>query len=79
MSDELFPIPMPSLVAVLKNRENTKGEPLTKKEVLEIRDGCECRMGTVHEMQALEEARGYPDIDPERVWQQWQELKSHNS
>ncbi|WP_303908721.1 hypothetical protein [Thiohalomonas denitrificans] len=73
--DELFPIPIPALVAVLLHKEREKGAPLSKSEVLEIRDNAECRMGTIHEVQALEESRGYTDIDPENVWEQWQEAR----
>lgn len=80
-NDTLFPIPVPALVAVLLNKEQDKGAPLTQKEVIEIRDSAECIMGTIHEIQALEESRGYTDIDPENVWEQWQEIRiqlNHN-
>ena len=72
MSGELFPIPIPALVAVLLNRENQKGAPLSEFEVLEIRDNASCQMGTIDELKALEESRGYRDIDPENVWSEWQ-------
>lgn len=73
--EELFPIPIPALVAVLLNKEREKGEPLTESEVIEIRDGAVCQMGTVHEIKALEESRGYSDIDPEHAWEQWQKAR----
>jgi len=74
--DELFPIPVPALVAVLLNKEREKGDPLTKDEVLEIRDSAECIMGTMNQIRELEETRGYADIDPEHAWEQWQKVRN---
>ena len=39
MSDDpLVPVFIPALVVLLANKERSKGEPLTREEVLEIRD-----------------------------------------
>ena len=40
--EELIPVPVPALVAVLLNKESEKGSPLTEQEVLEIRDNAAC-------------------------------------
>jgi len=69
--DRLFMMPMPSLVALLLNRERAKGAPLTEAEVLTIRDGCECTMVPYDIVAKIVEARGYNDIRPEHAWEDW--------
>lgn len=72
-SEELLLIvPVPALVAVLMHHENEKGAPLTEDEVLSIRDGAESIAIPFSAKQKLEETRGYVDIDPENVWEEWQ-------
>ncbi|MEW8627559.1 MAG: hypothetical protein AB2551_17560 [Candidatus Thiodiazotropha sp.] len=73
--EELIPVPVPALVAVLLNRENEKGSPLTEQEVLEIRDNAACIMMPVSIVSNMAESRGYPDLDPEHVWEQWQQAR----
>jgi len=73
--EELIPIPVPALVAVLINKENEKGAPLTEQEVIAIRDNAACIMMPVSVIAQMEESRGYPDIDPEYVWEHWQEAR----
>ena len=75
VAEELVIFPMPSLVAVLLAREDAKGAPLTEAEVIEIRDGAECVAVPVSVIPALVEGRGYDDIDPERVWEEWQAIR----
>ncbi len=73
--DRMVIMPMPSLVALLLNRERAKGAPLTEAEVLAIRDRCECTM-VPHEIVAkIVEARGYDDIRPEHVWEDWMVIR----
>ncbi len=74
-SDNLIIIPMPSLVSVLLRREQDKGSPLTEAEVLSIRDGCAAVAVPRDKVGAIVESRGYEDIDPERCWEQWQEVR----
>ncbi len=74
-AEELIPLPIPALVAILVNKENEKGSPLTKEEVLEIRDNATCIMLPISEKLEMEKSRGYADLDPEYVWEQWQEFK----
>lgn len=74
-SDELAIVPIPALVAILLNREQQKGSPLTEKEVLAIRDGAVC-MAAPRDMAAkLAERRGYEDIDPENAWEDWNAIR----
>lgn len=76
MTDDLVPSFVPALIAVLLNRENAKGEPLTEQEVLEIRDGAAAMMVPRSMARAMAASRGYDDIDPENVWAVWQRLRT---
>ena len=67
---------IPALVAVLLNAERAKGSPLTEVEVLEIRDGATCVRLSRSAAEAATEQRGYPDLDPERCWEQWQDVRT---
>jgi len=73
--EELIPVPVPALIAVLINKEKEKGVPLTEQEVITIRDNAACIMMPVSVMAQIEESRGYPDIDPEYAWEHWQEAR----
>ena len=73
---QLIPVFMPALVVMLHHFEREKGSPLTEPEVLDIRDKCVCMMMRVEHAIALDEKRGYNDIDPQRVWEQWQEARA---
>jgi hypothetical protein len=72
----LIPVFIPALVVLLHHAEGKKGSPLTEQEVLSIRDGGACVMLTVEHAIDLDEKRGYNDIDPERVWEQWREART---
>jgi hypothetical protein len=74
MSDLIF-APVPALVAVLLNLEEQAGQPLTEAEVLTARDNAHCIAMPPHAHKAVVEARGYSDIDPEHVWQEWLSFK----
>lgn len=71
----LFIVPVPSLVAVLLNKERAKGSALTEEEVLSIRDNCRCIAMPASAKLAVEDGRGYDDLDPENVWEEWQEAR----
>ena len=75
MEEPLIATPVPATVALLLNRETAKGSPLTKEEVEEIRDKAVCIMLPVSERKAMDEARGYEDIDPQFAWEQWQDVR----
>ena len=61
----------PSLAALLLAAETDKGSPLTKEEVIAIRNST--TMMTVPEEAAheMERQRGYKDINPDNVWEEW--------
>ncbi len=75
MNLELLPIFMPSLVAQLAAKENQKGSELSEKEVIAIRDTAEVVMSPIDVYQKVSEQRGYDDIDPENVWEEWQKVR----
>ena len=70
--EELVPTPVPALIVILLNKEREKGAPLTEAEVIEIRDNAVCMVLPISVKIQMEESRGYPDLDPEYVWEQWQ-------
>jgi hypothetical protein len=72
---KLFLTFIPALVTVLLNRETAKGSPLTEQEVIEIRDKAAVVALPEEAAAAVAEQRGYQDIDPERCWEQWQEVR----
>jgi hypothetical protein len=73
--DELVPTFIPSLVALLCHDEKARAAPLTREEVLAIRDNGVCIMLPRSQAAKLAESRGYDDIDPEQVWEQWQVVR----
>jgi hypothetical protein len=74
-SEEIVLYFIPSLVATLLNRERAKGSPLTEEEVLAIRDGAPCVALTPQMAAEMDKKRGYPDLDAEYAWPQWQEAR----
>ena len=70
--EKLVPVFIPSLIALLVHAEDSKGDPLTHAEVLSIRDHANVMMMEKMHAQALDESRGYDDIDPENCWYDWQ-------
>ena len=74
-NDQLIIVPVPPLVAVLLNREQQKGSPLTEEEVLAIRDGAECVAMPRDVAAEVAEKRGYDDIDPENAWEDWKRIR----
>jgi len=73
--EDLIITPVPALLAVLLSLEQRKGAPLTEREVIATRDAAVCVAlpRGVHE--SLAEDRGYDDIDPDRAWEQWSEIR----
>jgi hypothetical protein len=74
-ADPLIPVFIPALVQLLAIREQAKGAPLTESEVLEIRGEGVCIMLRHSMAMKMDEARGYPDINPTNVWQEWQAIR----
>jgi hypothetical protein len=75
MGDRLIITHTPSLVATLLNKERAKGSPLTREEVESIRDEAPARALTPEQRAAVDEKRGYDDIDPEDAWADWQSAR----
>jgi len=69
---------MPPLVAVLRALENQAKAPLTRQEVEAARDHASCIAMEHRDAQRLERSRGYADLDPELVWQQWQLVRERD-
>jgi hypothetical protein len=67
--------PIPSLISTLVNREEEKGSALTEAEVIEIRNGCKAIALPRDVAEKIDSERGYKDIDPERCWEAWQEVR----
>ena len=74
--DELILAPVPALVSVLLNLERQKGSPLVEAEVIEARDNAACIAMPRSAHEAVVSARGYQDIDPERAWEEWQNIRA---
>jgi len=70
--NNLVPVFIPTLVALLVHAEDQKESPLTKDEVLALRDKATCIMMEVADARMMNEKRGYNDIDPENCWHDWQ-------
>ena len=75
MSENLVPIPTPTLISILLNKEKKKGSPLTEEEVLEIRDNAVFIMMPLEHKILLEKSRGYADLDLDLVWENWQKAR----
>ena len=48
--------------------------PLTEAEVVEIKNSCPSVAVPIAVVETIDAERGYKDIDPERCWEQWQEV-----
>ncbi|WP_280428471.1 hypothetical protein [Nocardia brasiliensis] len=74
--DRLVPTPIPALIAVLLRREEDKGAALTEAELLDTRDNAATVMLPLSMQRGLNQSRGYRDIDPDNLWQEWCAYKS---
>jgi hypothetical protein len=73
--DHLEIIFSPSLLYLLKFKENEKGSDLTEDEVIEIRDKAIGMMIRGSMLRKIEKSQGYRDIDPENCWVEWNQYK----
>lgn len=67
----------PALRVLLTALERKKGKALTKREILAARDSAACIASDPRDARALEHSRGYADLDPELVWEQWKLVRTH--
>lgn len=73
---ELVPVIMPSLVAMLVAAERKEGRPLTRAEVEELVEKSPAIAMERRDALAIEQSRGYADIEPELAWEQWQIVRA---
>lgn len=66
---------IPPLITILVAKQTEAGRPLTQQEVENIRDNAVAMNMPDDVAHQLNEKRGYDDIDPENVWQEW---NAHN-
>jgi hypothetical protein len=66
---------VPSLAALLTRAEQLKGAELTRKEVFRIRDHCNVIVTASRTARAMEEQRGYADLDANDPWNGWLRLQ----
>jgi len=48
--------------------------PLTEDEVNGARDDCSCIAMPASAAAKVSEGRGYSDLDPENIWEEWQKF-----
>ena len=74
-------VPLNPFVMILAGAERQKGSPLTEEEVLAVRDNSTCVAMTVSQAQkfyaSLDSQVAVPRINPERAWDEWQEIRQH--
>jgi hypothetical protein len=74
--EPLVPVPIPALGMLLLHLEKEKGSALTEAEVLSARGKAVCMMMRLSHKEALDEKRGYRDVDPKNVWVEWQAFRT---
>ncbi|WP_312209720.1 hypothetical protein [Pseudescherichia sp.] len=62
---------IPALVVVLVAKEKEAGRELTREEVESIRDSATAIRVPIETARDMVRERGYLDIDPENVWEEW--------
>lgn len=69
--EPLLAVFMPSLIAVLIAEERKRGRPLQAPEAEAIRDAATVVAVPQSAVAAIDEGRGYTDIDPERCYEDY--------
>lgn len=72
---KLVPVIMPSLVAMLAAMERQQRRPLRASEVSELVAKSPCIAMERAQALALEQSRGYADLEPDLAWEQWQLIR----
>ncbi|ENK1088271.1 hypothetical protein AB2010_001507 [Citrobacter freundii] len=62
---------IPPLIALLVAKEKEVSRPLTRQEIEYIRDNATSIALPEDVAEAMAGERGYPDIDPEKAWEEW--------
>jgi hypothetical protein len=66
----------PALIVLLRQSEIAKVAPLTREEVMAIRDGAVSMTVTRSVANQIDTERGFKDIDPANVWEEWQRVRA---
>jgi hypothetical protein len=74
-SHRLVIISVPSRVSILWQRELSKGFPLTQQEVSEVCAKSAAVALPLMAAAAVEDRRGYRDIDLDSCWEDWQQVR----
>ncbi len=69
---------IPSLLSLLINAQEKSEKPLSKAQVLKIRDEANVILVTQTVAVELSNQRGYHDIYAPKVWEEWQEYQKGN-
>ena len=75
LPDDLVLLYIPSLAALLTRAEELKGTPLTQEQVLRIRDAAHVVVSHPQPAAAVDQRRGYADVDPADAWESWQAIR----
>ena len=73
--DNLVPVFTPPLIKLLQQKEKAKGAPLTREEVLEIRDNATMILVRADEAKKRAHSRGFADLDADKAWEQWKNMR----
>jgi hypothetical protein len=74
--EKLFPVFMPSLLWRFRLAEEQSGSPLTSTEAKAIRDNAVGVLLPEPIALRLQQRRGFRDLDPDRFWTDWQQVRS---
>ena len=76
ITKKLVPIFVPSLIAILLEGEEVKGDCLTREEAENIRDRSYSILMPESMLDVIKDNRGYQDISPENCWEEYMEIRS---
>jgi hypothetical protein len=66
---------IPSLAAMLTRAEELADRPLTRDEVVRIRDNCHVIVTRPELARSADQRRGYTDLDPADPWTGWKKFR----
>lgn len=73
--ENLVAVFSPPLALMLARAEELKGSPLTREDVMRIRDNSPCLMVTAEAAEEMMRKRGFRDVEPENCWADWHRLR----
>ena len=75
--DDPGPVFMPALRVLLRALQSSNAKPVSEQQVESTRDEGACVVMDQRDAQSLERTRGYADLDPELIWEQWLLVREH--